>query len=46
MLHDKWGEGVVSKVIGSGDRAEALVIFDHEGSKRLLLAWAPLKRVG
>ncbi len=46
VLHDKWGEGVVSKVIGSGDRAEALVIFDHEGSKRLLLAWAPLKRVG
>ncbi len=46
VLHDKWGEGVVRQVIGSGDKAEAEVDFEHEGNKRLLLAWAPLKKVG
>ncbi len=43
--HDKWGLGTVREIIGSGDRAEAVVMFDGEGKKRLLLAWAPLKRV-
>ena len=45
VLHDKWGEGVVTGVEGDGDSAEAIVTFPDEGSKRLLLAWAPLTKV-
>jgi DNA helicase-2/ATP-dependent DNA helicase PcrA len=45
VRHDKWGLGIVREVIGNGDRAEAEVIFDREGKKRLLLAWAPLEKV-
>ncbi len=46
VLHDKWGEGVVLTTSGSGSDAEATVIFEDAGEKRLLLAYAPLKRVG
>ena len=46
VLHDKWGEGVVLTVSGSGDDAEATVIFEDAGQKRLLLAYAPLRKVG
>ncbi len=45
VRHSHWGEGTVSQIDGNGDRAEAVVAFDREGSKRLLLAWAPLERV-
>ncbi|MGQ0849234.1 MAG: DNA helicase PcrA [Actinomycetota bacterium] len=44
VRHDKWGLGTVREVIGAGHRAEAEVIFDLEGKKRLLLAWAPLQK--
>ena len=46
VLHDRWGEGVVVSVSGSGSDAEATVAFEDEGEKRLLLAYAPLRRVG
>ena len=46
VLHDKWGEGVVLTVSGSGTDAEATVAFEDAGEKRLLLAYAPLKKVG
>jgi len=46
VLHDKWGEGVVLTVSGSGGDAEATVIFEDAGQKRLLLAYAPLRKVG
>ncbi|MGZ5383402.1 MAG: DNA helicase PcrA [Acidimicrobiia bacterium] len=45
VLHNKWGTGVVLEITGTGDRAEATVEFDDQGRKRLLLAWAPLKKV-
>ena len=44
IRHDKWGLGTVREVIGTGDRAEAEVMFDTQGKKRLLLAWAPLEK--
>jgi DNA helicase-2/ATP-dependent DNA helicase PcrA len=46
VLHDRWGEGVVLAVSGSGTDAEATVRFEDAGEKRLLLAYAPLTRVG
>jgi DNA helicase-2/ATP-dependent DNA helicase PcrA len=44
VMHGKWGEGVILEIIGSGDKAEAVVRFPSVGEKRLLLAWAPLKK--
>jgi DNA helicase-2/ATP-dependent DNA helicase PcrA len=46
VRHSHWGEGVVKEIVGAGDRAEAVVVFDAHGAKRLLLAWAPLEKVG
>jgi DNA helicase-2/ATP-dependent DNA helicase PcrA len=45
VTHEKFGEGVILDVIGSGDKAEAVVRFRDAGEKRLLLAWAPQQRV-
>jgi DNA helicase-2/ATP-dependent DNA helicase PcrA len=44
IRHDKWGLGTVREVIGAGDRTEAVVMFDTQGKKNLLLAWAPLEK--
>jgi DNA helicase-2/ATP-dependent DNA helicase PcrA len=44
VRHSHWGTGTVREIVGSGDRAEAVVSFDVQGVKRLLLAWAPLER--
>jgi DNA helicase-2/ATP-dependent DNA helicase PcrA len=46
VVHDRWGEGVVLTVRGTGDDAEATIAFSEAGEKRLLLSYAPLKRVG
>jgi DNA helicase-2/ATP-dependent DNA helicase PcrA len=45
VRHDKFGEGVILDISGSGDKAEAVVRFPDQGEKRLLLQWAPLTRV-
>ncbi len=45
VVHDKWGEGVVLTVSGSGTDAEATVSFQDAGEKRLLVAYAPLRRL-
>jgi len=44
--HERWGEGVVLTVRGAGSEAEATVRFAEAGEKRLLLAYAPLRKVG
>ena len=44
VIHRAWGVGLVISSSGDGDRAEAIVSFPSVGEKRLLLAWAPLKR--
>ena len=45
MTHERFGEGVIVDIEGSGDKAEAIVRFRDAGEKRLLLVWAPLTRV-
>jgi DNA helicase-2/ATP-dependent DNA helicase PcrA len=46
VVHERWGEGVVTTVSGMGDDAEATISFSDVGEKRVLLAYAPLKKVG
>jgi DNA helicase-2/ATP-dependent DNA helicase PcrA len=45
VFHERWGRGVVTAVSGRGQNAEASVHFEDEGTKRLLLAYAPLQRI-
>ncbi len=45
VRHAHWGDGIIQRVEGAGDHAEAYVAFDGAGVKRLLLAWAPLEKV-
>jgi DNA helicase-2/ATP-dependent DNA helicase PcrA len=44
VRHDTWGMGTVREVIGSGDKAQAVINFDKEGKKTVLLVWAPLEK--
>lgn len=46
VVHERYGEGVVVSISGRGEGAEAMVRFEDEGEKRLLLAYAPLKKIG
>src|SRR5262249_23477915 len=46
VAHDRWGEGVVVTTSGSGDDAEATIRFEDVGEKRVLLAYAPLRKIG
>jgi DNA helicase-2/ATP-dependent DNA helicase PcrA len=46
VRHERFGEGVVITVSGRGHDAEAVIRFEDEGEKRLLLAYAPLTKVG
>ncbi|MFM7718259.1 MAG: DNA helicase PcrA [Actinomycetota bacterium] len=46
VIHERWGEGVVLAVSGVGTEAEATIRFEGVGEKRLLLAYAPLRKVG
>ena len=43
ILHDRFGEGVVLKVEGSGDSLKATVQFSNAGTKQLLLKFARFK---
>ena len=44
VVHGQWGEGRVVGTGGSGEDAEAEVIFTSVGRKKLLLRMAPVKR--
>jgi DNA helicase-2/ATP-dependent DNA helicase PcrA len=46
VVHEVFGEGVILDMEGSGESIEAVVRFRDAGEKRLLLQWAPLKRLG
>jgi len=45
VTHDTFGLGTVVEVIGSGDKATATVDFRGEGTKRLLLRYAPVTKL-
>jgi len=45
VAHEKFGEGVVLELIGGDDQTEAVVNFRDVGEKRLLLVWAPLRKL-
>jgi DNA helicase-2/ATP-dependent DNA helicase PcrA len=45
VIHDRWGHGVITSLSGVGEKTEATVWFSDEGEKRLLIAYAPIKRV-
>ena len=43
--HASFGEGVILLIEGQGDKTEAVIRFPSVGEKRLLLSWAPLKKL-
>lgn len=45
VAHERYGEGVIVDIEGAGDKAEAIVRFGDGSERRLLLVWAPLRRV-
>jgi DNA helicase-2/ATP-dependent DNA helicase PcrA len=46
VRHERWGEGVVITMTGDGEDAEATIRFSDVGEKRVLLAYAPLSKLG
>ena len=45
VRHVKYGDGVVVRVRGSGDDAEATIRFPSVGEKSFILAWTPLQKL-
>jgi DNA helicase-2/ATP-dependent DNA helicase PcrA len=45
VRHNKFGEGVIIDMSGSGEKLEARVRFRGAGEKTLLLSWAPLEKI-
>ncbi len=45
VVHDRYGAGVVLSVDGAGTHARAAVNFDEHGTKQLVLAMTPLRRL-
>jgi DNA helicase-2/ATP-dependent DNA helicase PcrA len=45
VRHGTFGEGVITDLVGVGEKAEAVVQFREKGEKRLLLSWSPLEKL-
>ncbi len=45
VRHGTFGEGVIQRIEGTGDKAQAHVHFAGVGTKVLLLSWAPLEKI-
>jgi DNA helicase II / ATP-dependent DNA helicase PcrA len=46
VLHPAFGLGTVVTTSGVGDKAQASIDFGSEGTKRLLLRYAPVEKIG
>lgn len=46
IVHDRWGAGVITALAGAGEKSEATIWFSEEGEKRVMLAYAPIKKAG
>ena len=44
VVHNRWGDGTVLSLTGSGDRTTAVVQFGSVGQKTLMLSMAPIKK--
>jgi len=44
VRHNTFGEGVIQRIEGAGEKAVAVVYFAGVGEKQLLLNWAPLEK--
>jgi DNA helicase-2/ATP-dependent DNA helicase PcrA len=45
VRHPTFGEGVILRIEGQGDKAVATVRFPRAGERQLLLSWAPLEPI-
>ena len=45
IIHDRWGDGTILEVTGSGETEEIVVDFPSVGQKHLLAAVAPIEKV-
>ncbi|MEU4263250.1 MULTISPECIES: hypothetical protein [Streptomycetaceae] len=45
VSHESFGRGTVISVSGDGTSAKATVDFDGSGQKRLLLRYAPMRKI-
>jgi DNA helicase-2/ATP-dependent DNA helicase PcrA len=45
VSHATFGEGIILHIEGAGEKAEVVIRFPGVGEKRLLLSWAPLKKL-
>jgi DNA helicase-2/ATP-dependent DNA helicase PcrA len=45
VRHNTFGEGVILRIEGEGEKAVAVVNFPGAGEKQLLLNWAPLEKL-
>jgi DNA helicase-2/ATP-dependent DNA helicase PcrA len=43
--HDDYGEGIVLRIGGVGQRQRITVAFDEVGEKQFVLGFAPLRRI-
>ena len=44
VIHERFGEGVITAIEGTGESAKAIVEFTYSGTKKLLLKFAKLKK--
>lgn len=44
IIHDRWGDGTILEVTGSGESEEIVVDFPSVGQKHLLAALAPIEK--